>query len=80
MTQSIAPGTFEHSANFDAGETHGGIHLGKYEAMYEEIFAEVIEDGVITVEERQRLDRAADAMGLDKHRLRQLEASMTTHC
>lgn len=73
---SIAPGTFDHAPEFDAGETHGGIHLGKYEAMYEEIFAEVIEDGVITVEERQRLDRAADAMGLDKHRLRQLEAAL----
>lgn len=76
MSNSIAPGTFEHAATFDAGETHGGIQLGKYEAMYEEIFAEVIEDGVITVEERQRLDRAADAMGLDKHRLRQLEAAL----
>lgn len=73
---SIAPGTFEHAAGFDAGETSGGIRLGKFEAMYEELFAEVIEDGVITVEERQRLDRAAESMGLDKGRLAKLEAAL----
>lgn len=73
---SIAPGTFEHGATFDAGETHGGIRLGKFEAMYEELFAEVIEDGIITVEERERLDKAADAMGLDKARLAKLEAAL----
>lgn len=73
---SIAPGTFEHGAAFDAGETHGGIRLGKFEAMYEELFAEVIEDGIITVEERERLDRAADSMGLDKARLARLEAAL----
>lgn len=73
---SIAPGTFEHQAGFDAGETHGGIRLGKFEAMYEELFAEVIEDGIITVEERERLDKAADSMGLDRERLRKLEAAL----
>lgn len=73
---SIAPGTFEHAAGFDAGETHGGIRLGKFEAMYEELFAEVIEDGIITVEERERLDKAAVAMGLDKARLARLEAAL----
>lgn len=75
---SILPGTFDHAPSFDAGETHGGIRLGRLEAMYEEIFAEVIEDGVITVEERQRLDRAADSMGLDRERLRRLEAALQT--
>jgi len=73
---SIAPGTFDHAAGFDAGETHGGIRLGKFEAMYEELFAEVIEDGIITVEERERLDKAADSMGLDKSRLARLEAAL----
>ncbi|MBI2389246.1 MAG: hypothetical protein HYV09_06485 [Deltaproteobacteria bacterium] len=73
---SIAPGTFEHAAGFDAGETHGGIRLGKFEAMYEELFAEVIEDGIITVEERERLDKAADRFGLDKERLKKLEAAL----
>ncbi|MGZ3476037.1 MAG: hypothetical protein ACXWUG_18920 [Polyangiales bacterium] len=73
---SIAPGTFDHAAGFDAGDTHGGIRLGKFEAMYEELFAEVIEDGIITPEERQRLDKAADSMGLDKARLARLEAAL----
>jgi hypothetical protein len=73
---SIAPDAFEHAPGFDAGDAQGGLRLGRYEAMYEEIFAEVIEDGVITLEERERLDRAADAMGLDKERLRRLEAAL----
>jgi hypothetical protein len=73
---SIAPGTFDHQTGFDAGETHGGIRLGKFEAMYEELFAEVIEDGIITAEERERLDRAADSMGLDRGRLQKLEAAL----
>src|SRR6185436_17926453 len=42
----------------------------------EEIFAEVIEDGVITLEERARLDKAADALGLDRQRLRKLEDAL----
>lgn len=75
---SILPGTFDHAPSFEAGDTHGGIRLGRLEAMYEEIFAEVIEDGVITVEERQRLDRAADSMGLDRDRLRRLETALQT--
>jgi len=45
------------------GELTGNLRLGKFEVHYEEIFAEVIEDGVITVEERARLDKAADALG-----------------
>lgn len=72
----MVPDAFEHVASFDAGETSGSIRLGKFEAMYEEIFAEVLEDGVITVEERERLDAAADSMGLDRDRLRRLEASL----
>lgn len=73
---SLAPGAFEHGAGFDAGDVHGGIRLGRFEAQYEELFAEVIEDGVITAEERARLDRAADNMGLDKERLKKLEAAL----
>lgn len=73
---SIAPGTFEHQTGFDAGDTHGGIRLGKFEAMYEELFAEVIEDGIITEEERERLDKAADRMGLDRGRLKKLESAL----
>ncbi len=74
MTQS--EGAFEHGSGFEQGEVGGNVRLGKFEAHYEEIFAEVIEDGVITSDERARLDRAADSLGLDKNRLRLLEMAL----
>src|SRR5580692_3138696 len=67
---------FEHGEGFEQGELAGQVRLGKFESHYEEIFAEVIEDGVITVEERARLDKAADALGLDRMRLRSLEEAL----
>ncbi|MET0591378.1 MAG: hypothetical protein ABW133_01680 [Polyangiaceae bacterium] len=73
MTQEIS---FEHEDQFEQGELTGALRLGKFEVHYEELFAEVIEDGVITVEERARLDKAADAMGLDRQRLRKLEEAL----
>src|SRR5580698_3648655 len=48
MTDAVS---FEHQPGFEQGELSGQVTLGKFEAHYEEIFAEVIEDGVITVEE-----------------------------
>src|SRR5882672_8512622 len=68
--------SFEHEGAFDKGELTGNLRLGKFEVHYEEIFAEVIEDGVITVEERARLDKAATALGLDRQRLRKLEQAL----
>ncbi len=68
--------TFEHQAGFEAGEVSGNVRLGKLEAMYEELFAEVIEDGVITVDERKQLDKMADSLGLDRMRLRRLEQAL----
>jgi hypothetical protein len=68
--------TFEHQAGFEAGEVSGNVRLGKLEAMYEELFAEVIEDGVITVEERKQLDKMADNLGLDRMRLHKLESAL----
>ena len=68
--------TFQHSAGFEAGEIGGNLRHGKLEAMYEELFAEVIEDGVITQEERNRLDKMADNLGLDRARLRKLETAL----
>lgn len=67
---------FQYASSFEQGELSGNLHLGKFEAQYEEIFAEVIEDGIITPEERARLDRAADALGLDRERLRRLEQAL----
>src|SRR5882757_6391554 len=68
--------SFEHAATFEQGEISGNVRLGKFEAQYEELFAEAIEDGVVTVEERARLDRAADSLGLDRARLRKLEHAL----
>ncbi len=68
--------SFEHEDGFEQGEIAGQVRLGKFEGHYEEIFAEVIEDGVITLEERARLHKAADALGLDRARLRRLEEAL----
>jgi hypothetical protein len=67
---------FEHAAEFEQGEVSGNLTLGKLEAHYEELFAEVIEDGVITAEERVRLDRTAEKLGLDRGRLQMLERAL----
>ncbi len=68
--------SFEHQPGFEQGELSGQVTIGKFEAHYEEIFAEVIEDGVITLEERERLEKAADALGLDRIRLHKLEEAL----
>jgi hypothetical protein len=67
---------FQHGASFTAGEISGGLGLGPLETQYEELFAEVLEDGVITAEERARLEKAADNLGLDRNRLLRLEQAM----
>ena len=72
---SVALG-FEHGAGFVAGEVSGGFGLGPLETQYEELFAEALADGVITPEERTRLEKAADNLGLDPQRLLRLEQAM----
>ncbi|HSO37951.1 MAG TPA: hypothetical protein VLT33_35730, partial [Labilithrix sp.] len=57
-------------------EVTGEVRLGKLEAMYEELYAEVIDDGIITQEERNQLDKMADNLGLDRARLRRLEQAL----
>ncbi len=68
--------TFEHGQRFERGEVTGEVRLGKLEAMYEELYAEVIDDGIITQEERNQLDKMADNLGLDRERLRRLEQAL----
>jgi hypothetical protein len=75
MSEERSP--FAHDASFEPGEAAAGVRLGRLEAQYEELFSEVIEDGVITPSERARLTRAADALGLDHERLLQLERALT---
>lgn len=67
---------FQHSGDFQQGEVSGNVRLGKFEAQYEELFSEALEDGVITTEERERLDRAADSLGLDRARMKELESAL----
>ncbi|MCL2450451.1 MAG: hypothetical protein FWD17_16005 [Polyangiaceae bacterium] len=67
---------FSFEPEFAQATPSGQLTLGKLQAHYEELFAEVIEDGVITPEERARLNRAADTLGLDRVRLQQLEEAL----
>jgi hypothetical protein len=67
---------FELGRGFDKGKVSGGIELGPYAAHYSELFADALEDGVITAEERERLDRAADNLGMNRMQLQQLEQAM----
>lgn len=68
--------SFDHATSFERGELSGNLRMGRLEALYEELFAGVIEDGVITVEERAQLDKMADQFGLDRMRLRRLEEAL----
>ncbi|GMV17635.1 MAG: hypothetical protein AMXMBFR56_58590 [Polyangiaceae bacterium] len=76
MTDATTEGGFEHVQGFVPGEISGALGLGPLEQQYEELFAEVLADGIITAEERQRLEKAADNMGLDRGRLLRLEQAI----
>lgn len=76
MTDTSDAGAFEHGVGFSPGEVSGGLGFGPLEMQYEELFAEALEDGVITAEERARLEKAADNLGLDRQRLLRLEQAM----
>jgi len=67
---------FQHAASFSPGEVAGGLGFGPLEMQYEELFAEALADGIITAEERARLEKAADNLGLDRQRLLRLEHAM----
>jgi hypothetical protein len=54
----------------------GTIRLGYVEAHYERLVAEALEMGTITGPERQRLNIAAEALGLDPERASRLEAAL----
>lgn len=67
---------FEHDESFQAAETSGALDLNRFEGVYQQLFSEALEDGVITEEERGRLQRAADELGLDPGRLDSLEDAL----
>jgi hypothetical protein len=54
----------------------GSFLPGDFEAQYEQLFAEALEEGEITPEERQRLNLAASALGLDASRVMRLESAL----
>lgn len=68
--------SFEHDASFTRGAEMGAVQLGRFETMYEELYAEAMEDGVITIEERQQLEKAAKNLGLDRMQIRKLEEAL----
>jgi hypothetical protein len=57
-------------------EDTGSFLPGDFEKQYEELFAEALEEGEISPEERHRLDLAAAALGLDPERARRLENAL----
>jgi hypothetical protein len=71
---------FELAPAFREEADTGGVRLGQFEAMYETLFAESLELGEITQEERERLDMAARALGLDAHRVASLEEALLLAC
>lgn len=76
MTMHEDAGGFELARGFDKGTLAGGIELGPYAAQYGELFAHALEDGVITAEERERLDIAAGNLGISPEQLHELERAM----
>lgn len=70
------PVLFEHTRDFTPASVSGTLGFGPLEAEYQSLFANVLEDGVITAEERTRLEQAADHLGLDRQRLLSLEQAM----
>lgn len=67
---------FEHDAGFQAAESLGDLDLNRFEGVYQQLYSEALEDGVITEEERARLARAAEELGLDPSRLSSLEDAL----
>lgn len=53
-----------------------GVDVQQREAQYGEIFAEIIWDGIITSNDRLRLDHAAELLGLEAARTQQIERAL----
>jgi hypothetical protein len=69
-------GSFQHAPSFRGGAASGGLGLEAHEEHYQQLLAEVMQDGVITTEERARLDEASLGMHLDPARVRELEQAL----
>ena len=70
--------SFTHDkSQFDAAVHPSGVDVDDAEAKYADLFAEVIWDGVITPQKRQRLNTAAKVFGLKRLRAKQIEQALT---
>ncbi len=76
MSEPEHASDFELTRGFHRGAVTGGVELGQLAAEYGELFADAIRDGVITGEERGRLDEAAESLGINPGQLAQLELAM----
>lgn len=76
MNESRQASGFELSRGFDAGPGEGGLELGPLFTQYRELFADALLDGVITLEERKRLNEAAKHLGMSGEQLQKLEQAM----
>jgi hypothetical protein len=75
-TETLTGSPFDIAPSMADGEDTGSVRLGPFERLYESLFAEAIEGGEIGREERERLDLAAKALGLDASRVEALEAAL----
>lgn len=75
-TQTLTASPFEIAPALKEGEDSGSVTMGPFERLYESLFAEALESGSISQEERERLDLAAKALGLDATRVAALEAAL----
>jgi hypothetical protein len=76
MTQPSDPNEFQLGGDFRGAQVAKSVTLGPLEAVYQELFAAVLSDGVITEAERSQLESAADKLGLDRMRIGKLEQAM----
>jgi hypothetical protein len=67
---------FEIAPSLAITEDTGSVRLGPFERLYETLFADALESGEISPEERERLNLAAAALGLDAERVAHLEAAL----
>jgi len=76
-TETLPGAPFEIAPSLAAeGEDTGSVRLGQFERHYESLFAEALQEGEISPQERARLDLAARSLGLDARRVAALEQAL----
>jgi hypothetical protein len=71
-----AAAPFDIAPALAEGEDTGSVRLGPFERLYESLFAEALQSGEISPEERERLDLAARSLGLEPRRVAALEEAL----